>query len=56
MYGFFDIFEVISGQMHDLMVVFKQPLVYTGISVETGSGHPDQPGHILPGSSRSDPL
>ena len=25
-------------------------------SVATGSGHPDHPGHILPGSTGSDPL
>ena len=26
------------------------------VRVETGSGHPGQPGHVLSGSSRSDPV
>jgi len=26
------------------------------VSVETGSGHPGQPGHVLSGSSGSDPV
>ena len=35
-----------------------QNILYTYIcvSVETGSGHPGQPGHIFSGSSGSDPV